>query len=199
MAASSSLSELRLISWLFFNFFSSLARAPCPLRGSRLAAGCCLFRLAFSNRCLSRLAVIQLTAPLGYIHAPGNLWTRDTWYVQVRHQTGCDLLGRGAEGQKTNNTTQRRLGFFAALFSFHWPFAYIYIYFVVAIDLPRGWEEGFTDDGASYFIKWVKPEPRCSVWRREEGEGGWKKKEKKSWCRRRFLPRGPVFRRSKPM
>lgn len=128
MAASSSLSELRLLSWLFF-FFLSLSRhwpgAPCPLRSSRLAAGCCLFRLAFSNRCLSRLAVIQLTAPLGYIHAPGNLWTRDTWYVQVRrHQTGCDLLGGG---QKTNNTTHRRLGFFAALFPFHWTFAYIYV------------------------------------------------------------------------
>lgn len=30
--------------------------------------------------------------------------------------------------------------------------------FVRVIDLPRGWEEGFTDEGASYFIKWVAHE-----------------------------------------
>lgn len=28
-------------------------------------------------------------------------------------------------------------------------------FFFRLIDLPRGWEEGFTDEGASYFIKWV--------------------------------------------
>lgn len=115
MAASSSLSELRLFSWLFF---FSLSRhwpgAPCPLRSSRSAAGCCLFRLAFSNRCLSRLAVIQLTTPLGYIHAPGNLWTRDTWYVQVRrHQTGCDLLG----GQKNKQHNAPQAGFLRCVVS----------------------------------------------------------------------------------
>lgn len=26
---------------------------------------------------------------------------------------------------------------------------------VLLIDLPRGWEEGFTEEGASYFIKWA--------------------------------------------
>lgn len=29
------------------------------------------------------------------------------------------------------------------------------VVFVRVVDLPRGWEEGFTDEGASYFIKWV--------------------------------------------
>ena len=27
------------------------------------------------------------------------------------------------------------------------------VLFARVIDLPRGWEEGFTDEGASYFIK----------------------------------------------
>lgn len=178
-------------------FFSSLARAPCPLRGSRLAAGCCLCRLAFSNRCLSRLAVIQLTAPLGYIHAPGNLWTRDTWYVQVRHQTGCDLLGRGTEGQKTNNTTQRRLGFFAALFSFHWPFAYIYIYIFCCYRFAERMGRGL--HGRWSQLLHQVSSAGAALQRVAARGGRGEKKKKKSWCRRRFLPRGPVLRRSKHM
>lgn len=90
------------------------------------------------------LAVIKLAAPLGSIRAPESLSTPDTWSAQVRYKVATKICGSIHE-----------------FFFFFSSFAAMCVLvcggslcFFRVIDLPRGWEEGFTDEGASYFIKW---------------------------------------------
>lgn len=118
-------------------------------------------RRCWCNRCFSHLSVVCAAAmrrgPLpGSIPAPVSRWTPDTWSVQV-----ASLAGFSA-GQLHLRSGCPRVYFvvfvlFAANFSgrrgqsFRCNEQVCCLVFIP--DLPRGWEEGFTREGASYFIK----------------------------------------------